>query len=245
VIPFGDDHGRRGFLPVTLLLLLAMLALYACLWWLPAADRPAFAAWLAFDGTWWHDAVALSPGSAAAVALRGAPWRLLALLGHPLLHTGWLHLLSTLVFVLACGGRLEARSGPLRFLLFLVIATAAGALVAAWFWPNGHPASVGAAALGTACVTAAAVLYPRLWIRCLAPVPFWPLRVELPLLLLLPVWALLQLLPLQILCKPVGATPPMPWTAHVGGAAAGLLLAPLLLWRRPPRIGKPAPRPPD
>jgi len=219
-----------------------MIGLYAGLWCTPAGDRPTFASWLAFDGAWWHDALAHGPNSETFEAVLRAPRPLIALPGHALLHTGALHLLSTLVFLLACGGRLEARGGPLRYLLFLLFATVLGALSAAWFWPKSQAPCVGAATLGTACVAAAAVLYPRLSIRCIAPVPFWPLRVELPLLLLLPVWAMLQLLPLQTLLKPAGAAPPMPWPAHIGGAVAGLLLAPLLLWRRPPRGAVPAPR---
>jgi len=228
LIPVGDNLGRRGFLPVTALVLLVWVSAFVWTWRLPSGARPAFEARFALSAPM-AETAAMSlqqDGSPLGVATAGSV--LTTIPGHALLHCSLLQLLTCALFFQVFGGRLEARAGRLRFLSFLLAAAVASGATVVWLSPHHPYAGTGATGVVTACLLAVLVMTPRLHLRCLVPAVFWPVFFELPLWSVLPVWVLLQVRPLQELVR-LGDAHAVPWTAHIGGAAIGLLAGPLLL----------------
>ena len=78
------------------------------------------------------------------------------------------------------------------------------------------------------------VLYPRARIVTLVPVFFWPLFVELPAVLYLGLWLLLQLYTGTLSLTQGTVAGGIAWWAHVGGFAAGIVLLALFSRRRSP-----------
>lgn len=161
-------------------------------------------------------------------------WR--GLVGHAFVHADAAHLVTNMVVLRLFGGWVEAALGSVRFLLFFLLTAVAGALTEGWLADDPMVPMLGASGAISGVMAAFLLLHPRAALR-------------LPLLVRTPV-----LLPLAV---PVGCDlgvnvalavfPPPPelalsgiaWEAHLGGFAAGLLLA-VPLRRRGVRLLDPA-----
>jgi membrane associated rhomboid family serine protease len=147
------------------------------------------------------------------------------------LHGGWLHLVSNLWTLWIFGDNVEDRMGPLRFLGFYVLC----GLRAGWLHLFTSPFSViptvGASGAIAGVMGAYFVLYPRAKVITLIPVFFWPLFLELPAILYLGFWFLLQFYSGVLTVGPVQDAGGVAWWAHVGGFLAGILLLAIFLDR--------------
>ena len=154
---------------------------------------------------------------------------LVTLLTSTFLHAGWLHLLSNLLYLTVFGLPVEHRVGSARFSLLYVVSAVVGSLSYLVAQPTSQTPAVGASGAIAGVIAAHLVLYPGATLGSVAPVLFLSVVESTPTLLLLLLWLATQVFSsVASLTTSTGIA----WWAHVGGFAAGLVLAPVLRKRR-------------
>lgn len=151
------------------------------------------------------------------------------------LHSGWLHFIGNMWTLWIFGDNVEARMGPLRFLLFYIMCGIVAGLVH-WF-TNLHSTipTIGASGAISGVLGAYFLFYPRAHIITLIPIFFYPLFVALPAATFALIWFMSQLISgASSLLDPeqVGG---VAWWAHIGGFLAGLVSC--KLFQHPDRKG--------
>lgn len=148
------------------------------------------------------------------------------------LHGGWLHLITNMWFLWIFGDNVEDTLGPVRYLVFYVLCGLAAAVTHVAFQPQSALPVLGASGAIAGVLGAYAVLFPGARVVTLVPVFFFLQFIELPAVLILGYWFVLQ-----ILSASLEAATPMrggvAWGAHVGGFLAGMLL---ILVMRPRKV---------
>lgn len=151
----------------------------------------------------------------------------LALFTYAFVHGGPLHLIGNLFFLWVFGDNVEDRMGHVRFLLFFLLASAAGA-IGHWLTVPASPVPLVGASGGISGILAAyLLLFPkvRLWGLLFGRIP-----IRLPAFLFIGGWLVMQV---AMLFATLGAGTGVSWAAHVGGFVAGAALTPLLVRRVP------------
>ena len=151
------------------------------------------------------------------------------------LHGSLLHAATNLIYLWIFGGNVEDRMGHRRFLAFYVLCGAAGALAQTIAAPNSTIPMVGASGAIAGVLGAYFVLYPHSRILTLVPLVLSLQIVEVPAVLFLGLWVVLQLANglgsiAGVLGGPQGV---LAFWTPVAGFAAGA--AGVLLFRRPER----------
>ena len=148
------------------------------------------------------------------------------------LHGGWLHLIMNMWFLWIFGDNVEDTLGPVRYLLFYLLCGLGAALTHFALQPQSTLPVLGASGAIAGVLGAYAVLFPGARVVTLVPVFFFLQILEMPALLILGYWFVLQ-----ILSGSLEAMTPMrggvAWGAHVGGFLAGVVL---ILLMRPKRV---------
>ena len=142
------------------------------------------------------------------------------------LHGGWMHLLMNMWMLWLFGPNIEDRLGHIVFALFYALG---GVVAMLAFWlsdPAGRMPVIGASGAVAAVLGGYAVTFPAAKVRTLIFFLF-VLIFDLPALLLLSIWFLLQ-----VISGMMGlwgfAMQPVAFWAHVGGFVAGMIRMPLL-----------------
>jgi membrane associated rhomboid family serine protease len=163
------------------------------------------------------------------------PMRFLPLFTSMFWHGGWLHLIGNMLYLWIFGDNVEDRLGHLRFLFFYLAAGAAAGLTHVALSPASVLPTVGASGAIAGVLGAYLVTYPRARVLTFVPVFFLPWFVEVPAVVYLVFWFLMQLLEgIGSLGAPVETGGVAVW-AHIGGFVAGGILIKLLQpLRRPP-----------
>lgn len=146
--------------------------------------------------------------------------QLLPLLGHPFVHADWLHLLGNLWCLYLFGSKVEARLGHGRFAALYGLAAVGAATAHLLMRPGSLQPMVGASGPLAGVLAAYMLLFPRAKVLVLLPLPML-FTVQVPALLLLGAWALLQFLLATAMIGETGVA----WWAHVGGLVTGLCAA--------------------
>ena len=148
------------------------------------------------------------------------------------LHGGWMHLAGNMMSLWIFGDNVEDRMGHGRFLLFYLIAGILGSAAQTAAMPASPVPLVGASGAIAAVMGAYFVLFPYSRILVLVFLVFYIDVVEVPAVLFLAFWFLMQLL------SGVGQLAGIPgghvgFWAHIGGFACGV--AGVWFFRRPER----------
>ncbi len=159
------------------------------------------------------------------------------------LHGGWGHLLGNMLFLWIFGDNVEDRLGHLRYLLFYLLCGFAATFAHAWSSPGSVVPAVGASGAISGVLGAYVFLHPRARVRTLVFLGFLVTFVDIPVLIYLPIWFLIQLVSgVASLGAPTAAeSGGVAWFAHIGGFVAGPLLLLLLGGRRRPVSREPLP----
>jgi membrane associated rhomboid family serine protease len=142
------------------------------------------------------------------------------------LHGGWMHLLMNMWMLWLFGPNIEDRLGHLVFPMFYALG---GVVAMLAFWvsdPAGRMPVIGASGAVAAVLGAYAVTFPTTKVRTLIFFIFI-LIFDLPALVLLGIWFMLQVVSGMLGLWGVAMEPVAFW-AHVGGFVAGMILMPLL-----------------
>lgn len=154
------------------------------------------------------------------------------------LHGGWLHLIANVWTLSIFGDNVEDRLGPLRYLVFYLLAGLVAAAVHVASDPGSNLPVIGASGAIAGVMGAYFVSYPRARIVTLVPIFFWPVFVELPALVYLGLWFLIQLQSGNLARAGHAQAGGVAWWAHVGGFLGGILLLWTLLPARSRRRGR-------
>jgi len=142
------------------------------------------------------------------------------------LHGGWLHLLGNMLFLFVFGRSIEDRFGHLNFLLLYLTSGVAAAVLQIIVSPGSHVPTIGASGAIAGVLGAYFICYPGARITTLIPLLIFFWTVQLPALLLLGYWFLIQFLSgFQMLSIQTATAGGVAWWAHIGGFTCGVLLA--------------------
>jgi membrane associated rhomboid family serine protease len=139
------------------------------------------------------------------------------------IHGGWVHLLGNMLFLWIFGNNIEDRLGRLAYLVFYLAGGVAATLAQIWIDPAGDVPIVGASGAIAATLGAYAVLYPRARILTLVFLVFFYQLLEVPALVVLGFWFLLQLVDGVASLGATTAQGGVAFFAHIGGFVAGAL----------------------
>jgi len=149
------------------------------------------------------------------------------------LHGGWIHLIGNMWYLWIFGDNVEDRMGHFRFLVFYLLCGLAASLTHLAFNLGSSVPSIGASGAIAGVLGAYLLSYP--FARVLTLVPFlivWPV-VELPAILVLGFWFVIQIFNGAAAVASTAQTGGgVAWWAHIGGFVAGMLLLPVFAQRR-------------
>jgi membrane associated rhomboid family serine protease len=142
------------------------------------------------------------------------------------LHGGWLHILGNMLFLFVFGRSIEDRFGHFSFLLLYLVSGVAAALVQIAVSPHSRVPTIGASGAIAGVLGAYFICYPRARITTLIPLFIFFWTVQLPAILLLGYWFLIQFIAgFAMLSIQTAAAGGVAWWAHIGGFTCGALLA--------------------
>ena len=144
------------------------------------------------------------------------------------LHGGWLHLLGNMLFLWIFGNNVEDRLGRVPFLIFYLVGGIAAALTQVVIDPRSDIPLVGASGAIAAALGAYIVLFPGARILSLVFLGFFYQLLEVPALILLGVWFLLQLVSGFAAFDTETAQGGVAFFAHIGGFVLGVVVGVLL-----------------
>jgi membrane associated rhomboid family serine protease len=225
-IPLNDNLRRQTFWISTLLLIVvnALAFLFELSLGGPNLDRLIF-----------HFGVVpahyTTPQGIAALNLPGffAP-----VFASMFLHAGWLHLAGNMLFLFVFGRSVEDRFGHLKFLFMYFLSGLGAASVHILLNAGSRVPTVGASGAIAGILGAYLISFPNARITTLIPLLFFFWSVQLPAVLVLGYWFLIQfvtgfeMLAIQSATHGSGVA----WWAHVGGFIVGMVLCLALRPRR-------------
>ena len=149
----------------------------------------------------------------------------LTLLTSMFMHGSILHLGGNMLFLWIFGNNIEDSMSRLAFVAFYLLGGVAALLAQTAVDPEAAIPTIGASGAVAAVLGAYALLYPRARVVTVILIIVFFTIVELPALLVLGAWFLLQLFyGAAELSQPVGEGGGVAFFAHVGGFVFGLVL---------------------
>ena len=153
------------------------------------------------------------------------------LVTYAFLHADWLHLGTNMLFLWIFGDNIEDALGHFRFVVFYLACAVLAALVHIAFNYDSNGPLIGASGAVAGVMGAYILLYPHARVFVLFRIVI-PIPLPIPALWMLGVW-----IATQVFNVLVGSQEPVSWWAHLGGVAAGAMLAVPLRRREVPLFG--------
>jgi membrane associated rhomboid family serine protease len=156
------------------------------------------------------------------------------------MHGGILHIAGNMLFLWVFGNNIEDSMGRGRFVGFYLLAGLVAVYSQAVLDLDSTTPTIGASGAVAGVLGAYALLHPRARVITLIIIIFFVTLVEIPALVLLSIWFVLQFLPAvgQVATPEVGGGEGIAYFAHVGGFLFGL--AAIRLFARRARDSDPA-----
>ncbi|MBX3280577.1 MAG: rhomboid family intramembrane serine protease [Acidobacteria bacterium] len=148
------------------------------------------------------------------------------------MHGGLMHIGGNMLYLWIFGDNVEDRMGHAKYLMFYVLCgiLASGAHIA--FGPQSRIPSLGASGAIAGVLGAYLILYPHQRVRVLIPLGFLSRITEMPAIIVIGLWAALQLFSGIGSIAQTAESGGVAYMAHVGGFVAGVIL--VFLFRNPP-----------
>src|SRR5689334_11349910 len=138
------------------------------------------------------------------------------------LHGGWSHILGNMWYLWIFGDNVEDQCGHGRFVVFYLLCGIAAAFGQIVMNPNSMLPTIGASGAIAGVMGAYFVLYPQSRVLTLIPI-FWFEVIEVPAIVLLGFWFLMQLVNAGAIAVTASSTAGgVAFAAHVVGFLAGL-----------------------
>lgn len=150
---------------------------------------------------------------------------ILPLFSSMFLHGGWLHLGGNMLYLWVFGDNVEDKLGRGRYFLFYILCGIAASLAHIIIDPNSQMPTVGASGAISGVLGAYLLMFPKARVVTLIPIFVFLQVAELPALVVLGFWFVLQffngLISLGYETAGMGG---VAWWAHIGGFVTGLIL---------------------
>jgi membrane associated rhomboid family serine protease len=227
MFPIGDENEQSGMAFVTIsLVALNVLA------FLLEISKPSPAALQSFIEAW-----GVVPREYSA--MRDLPphipypyWS--TLLTSMFLHGGWGHLGGNMLFLWIFGDNIEHRVGHLRFIVFYLACGVAAGVAHILFNSGSVVPTVGASGAISGVLGGYLILFPRNRVYVMT----WGGVAAVPAMLMLGLWILMQFINGFGSVADTPETGGVAYLAHIGGFAAGMILAPLFSPGRTPSMAR-------
>jgi membrane associated rhomboid family serine protease len=218
MFPIGDDNSARRSTPV---ITIALIGINLVVFFLELQRGEGFITEWAF----------------IPVRFSENPWgSAVTVLSAMFMHGGWLHLGGNMLYLWIFGDNVEDRFGPVRFLLFYLVAGLAATFAQYAVNPASAIPNVGASGAIAGVLGAYLLMFPKARVDVLLGRQV----VAMPAFIVLGLWVVLQLVSGVGSIADTAQTEQggVAYMAHVGGFVAGLALAVVLggLRRPPDRI---------
>jgi membrane associated rhomboid family serine protease len=145
------------------------------------------------------------------------------------MHGGWLHLILNMWMLWMFGGTVEDRFGRGRYLVFYLACGVLASFAHAVFNPTSTVPALGASGAISGIMGCFVRLFPLARLIVVVPIIFIPLFFEVPAIVFVGIWFILQLLQGAVDLFMPSQGGGVAWWAHIGGFVAGLALGPLLM----------------
>lgn len=160
------------------------------------------------------------------------PGGIASLFTYMFLHGGWMHFIVNMWTLWIFADNIEDVMGTVRFLIFYVLCGLCALGLHMAFNQHSMMPVLGASGAIAGVMGAYFMLYPHAKVLTLIPIVIIPLFFDLPAVLFLGLWFIIQLFS-GISSVGAGETGGIAWWAHAGGFIAGILL--LSLFRQSKR----------
>jgi len=151
-----------------------------------------------------------------------ADFQLRTLITSMFLHGGWSHILGNMWYLWIFGDNVEDQCGHGRFVVFYLLCGIAAALGQIVMNPTSFAPTIGASGAIAGVMGAYFVLYPQSRVLTLIPI-FWFEIIEVPAIVLLGFWFLMQLVSAGTIAASANSTGGgVAFAAHVAGFLVGL-----------------------
>jgi membrane associated rhomboid family serine protease len=205
MFPLGDDNSQRRTVPVVTFVL---IGLNVIMFLIELSAGDGFIEQFAFIPARFSE----SPAAYAYTVLTAM-----------FMHGGWLHLFGNMLFLWIFGDNVEDRFGHIKFLMFYLLTGVVATFAQYFMMPNSNVPTVGASGAIAGVLGAYLLMFPQSRVNVLVGRQI----MQLPAIVVLGMWIALQLF------SEVGAIANtdettgggVAYMAHIGGFAAGLLMA--------------------
>jgi len=212
VIPLRDINPTERFGIVTLLLVIANSAVFIYALTLGRTGGELLVSSFALIPARLFSPVALNDGALPVAA---------TVLTSMFLHGGIPHIAGNMLYLWIFGNNVEDDTGRLRFILFYLLCGTAAAMTHAFANKASIIPMIGASGAVSGVLGAYLLLYPRARVVTLVFLGFYMRTMEIPALVVLGSWFLVQFLSAL---SPSSSGGGIAWSAHVGGFVAGMVL---------------------
>jgi membrane associated rhomboid family serine protease len=179
---------------------------------------------------------------APLVPLNDAPWWV-TIFTSMFMHGGILHIAGNMLFLWVFGNNVEDSMGRPRFVAFYLLSGAVAVYAQTLLAPDAAVPTIGASGAVAGVLGGYILLHPRARVLTLIFIIFFVTFVEIPAMVVLGVWFVLQLLPaVGQVVDVAGESGGVAYLAHIGGFAFGLAMIKLFANRYRDRVesGRPA-----
>jgi membrane associated rhomboid family serine protease len=149
-------------------------------------------------------------------------------------HGGWLHLLSNMLYLWIFGDNIEDRLGRMLYLVLYFASGFVAGFAQIVIAPRSDIPLIGASGAIAGVLGAYALMFPNASVRGLLLFGFFARMIEMPALLVLGFWFVMQLFNGVASLGVSTVSGGVAFFAHIGGFVAGLVLARLFLFFKPP-----------
>ncbi|HSE98550.1 MAG TPA: rhomboid family intramembrane serine protease [Blastocatellia bacterium] len=163
----------------------------------------------------------------------------LTLLTSMFMHGGFMHIIGNMLYLWIFGDNIEDNFGHAKFLIFYLVCGLIAAFAQIFFDPNSIIPTLGASGAIAGVLGAYLVMFPHNRVRSIVPLGFLLTTVELPAIVVLGFWIVIQFFSQYAAITDVTQQTGgggVAYMAHIGGFIAGLILS-FIFRRRQARQG--------
>lgn len=223
LMPIGDDNDGRSITPFITYLLIAINVIVFIFLQLPSDAFTYSFSVVPREIMQNHDFVGTLRIGNGAIQLGAGPQPIqLTILTAMFMHGGWMHLLGNMLYLWIFGDNVEDNMGHFKFLIFYLLCGVAAAAAHILSGPNSLIPSLGASGAIAGVLGAYLILFPSKRVKVLMG---YVGIVEMPALIVIGLWIVLQLTSgIGSIAVTDESSGGVAYWAHIGGAAAGLML---------------------
>jgi membrane associated rhomboid family serine protease len=238
LIPIGDDNQGRRTTPVVVYTIVALNVIVFLFFQHAGLDESGqrfmygYSA-VPYEITHNEDLVrqVILPGVGPIPQAPGPSPIWITILTSMFMHGGWMHIIGNLLYLWIFGDNIEDNFGHAKFLIFYLVAGVAASAAQITVDPDSPIPTLGASGAIAGVLGSYLIMFPRNRVRALLPLGFIWTTVELPALVVLGFWIVIQIFSqYTAFASSSMGKGGVAYMAHIGGFAAGAVLT--LLFRR-------------